>query len=365
MSNSAAAHDARWMRAAISLARRGMGNTAPNPSVGCIILKSGKVVGRGWTQPGGRPHAEAKALDESGANAAGATAYVTLEPCAHTGQTAPCAGALVKAGVSRVIVACTDPDPRVAGKGIAKLRDAGIEVALGCLEAEATRLNAGFFSRLTQSRPYITLKTATTLDGKIALSNGESKWITGEKSRQHGHMLRAQHDAILTGVGTVLADDPELTCRIEGLEAESPKRIILDSDLKTPPQSKIIQTASDVETIVISEGSSKTDWLEGSRIEHNTVESLANLNSVVKELSGMGINRLLVEAGAKISASFLRAGIVDEICHYSAGKVIGADGLSAMGEMLISNLPEAPHFMVYETKRLGDDTFVRYSRTKD
>ena len=210
--------DLGHMRAALALARRGLGRVAPNPAVGCILVRDGIVVGRGWTQPGGRPHAETEALRRAGAAAAGAVAYVTLEPCAHHGSTPPCADALIAAGVSRVVVAIEDPDPRVAGRGLARLTAAGISVETGVCADEAGRLNAGFLKRIEHGLPLVTLKLATSLDGKIATHAGESQWITGEDARARGHLLRAQTDAIMIGSGTAQIDNPLLTCRLPGLE---------------------------------------------------------------------------------------------------------------------------------------------------
>src|SRR5580700_4659831 len=226
--------DLGHMRTALGLARRGLGNTWPNPAVGCVIVKDGRVVGRGWTQKGGRPHAETEALARAGKGAKGATAYVSLEPCSHHGKTPPCAEALIAAGVSRVVAAVEDPDPRVSGRGIARLRAAGIAVEAGLCAAEAAELNAGFFCRVAQGRPLVTLKLAASLDGRIATPTGKSRWITGPAARERAHLLRAAHDAVLIGTGTALADDPQLTCRLPGLEARSPVRIVIDRTLRLP-----------------------------------------------------------------------------------------------------------------------------------
>ncbi|MCK5275514.1 MAG: bifunctional diaminohydroxyphosphoribosylaminopyrimidine deaminase/5-amino-6-(5-phosphoribosylamino)uracil reductase RibD, partial [Alphaproteobacteria bacterium] len=220
------------MRAALALAGRGLGRVWPNPAVGCVLVdRDGRVTGRGWTQPGGRPHAETEALARAGGAAKGATAYVTLEPCVHHGQTPPCADALIEAGVARVIAATEDPDPRVKGGGLGRLRDAGIAVEAGLLREEAELLNAGYLMRQREGRPVVTLKLATTLDGRIATHAGESRWITGEAARARGHMMRARHDAIMVGIGTALADNPTLTCRLPGLEDRSPVRIVVDARL--------------------------------------------------------------------------------------------------------------------------------------
>ena len=231
------------MTAALGLARRGLGTVWPNPAVGCILVREGRVVGRGWTQPGGRPHAESEALRRAGAAASGAAAYVSLEPCNHHGKTPPCAEALIAAGIRRAVVALKDPDPRVAGRGIARLEAAGIEVALGLLGEEAAELNAGFLSLMQKGRPLVCWKTATTLDGKIATRTGESRWITGELARARAHLLRAASDAVAVGVGTALADDPELTCRLTGLEPASPVRVVIDGRLRLALTSRLVATA--------------------------------------------------------------------------------------------------------------------------
>src|SRR5919202_3451652 len=241
-------NDRDHMLAALGLARRGLGNTWPNPTVGCVIVNDGRVVGRGWTQPGGRPHAETEALARAGDAARGATAYVTLEPCSHWGRTPPCCDALVRAGIRRVVVATGDPDPRVDGRGLARLRAAGVIVELGLLGQEARRLNAGFARRITRGLPLVTLKLATTLDGRIATSGGESQWITGPEARREAHAIRARHDAILVGSGTVLADDPELTARIPGMARVKLARVVADSRLRTPLASRLIRTAREVQT---------------------------------------------------------------------------------------------------------------------
>src|SRR5438093_45669 len=243
------------MLAALALARRGLGNVWPNPAVGCIIVKDGRVAGRGWTQPGGRPHAETEALARAGEAARGATAYVSLEPCSHWGRTPPCADALIAAGVRRVVVALEDPDPRVAGSGLARLRAAGIAVETGLGAAAAAEINAGFFQRVRFGRPLVTLKLASSLDGRIATASGESRWITGPPARDHAHLLRATHDAILVGTGTVLADDPQLTCRLPGLARRSPVRVVIDRHLRIPPSARLIAEARQVPTWVVTFGS--------------------------------------------------------------------------------------------------------------
>ncbi len=245
------AGDAAHMRAALSLGRRGLGQTWPNPSVGCVIVRDGRVVARGVTQPGGRPHAEVVALTRAGEAARGATAYVSLEPCSHHGRTPPCADALIAAGVARVVVACGDPDPRVNGAGLARLRAAGVAVTEGVLTGEAEALQAGFLTRVRLGRPMVTLKLATTLDGRIATSGGESQWITGPDARRAAHALRGAHDAVLAGIGTVLADDPALTCRIDGYRRSQPVRVVLDRTLRTPLTATVAATACETATWIL------------------------------------------------------------------------------------------------------------------
>ena len=253
------------MRAALAMGRRGLGNTWPNPAVGCVILKDGHVVGRGWTQAGGRPHAETEALARAGEAARGATAYVTLEPCCHWGKTPPCADALIAAGLSRVVAAVEDPDPRVAGAGLARLRAAGLSVESGVCEAEAAELNAGFFQRVHTGRPLVTLKLAASLDGRIAAASGESRWITGEIARERVHLLRAEHDAVLVGTGTALADDPQLTCRLPGMASRSPVRIVMDRDLRLPRTAHLVAEARRAATWVLTSGSANTERLAALR----------------------------------------------------------------------------------------------------
>ena len=240
--------DRHFMAVALRLAERGLGRVWPNPAVGCVLVRDGRIVGRGWTQPGGRPHAEVEALRRAGEAALGATAYVSLEPCAHYGRTPPCTMALLQAGIRRVVVAALDPDARVDGRGVEQLRQAGVDVALGVGRTEAEAINAGFFLRVRAGRPLVTLKVATSLDGMIATRTGESQWITGDLSRARGHLLRARHDAIMIGSGTALADDPSLTCRLSGLEDRSPVRLVLDRRARLSPDSKLATSASNVPT---------------------------------------------------------------------------------------------------------------------
>lgn len=316
------------MRHALRLAARGLGRVAPNPAVGCVIVsRDGHVAGRGWTQPGGRPHAETLALKQAGDAARGATAYVSFEPCAHQGETPPCADALIAASVSRVVSTVRDPDPRVSGRGFDKLRKAGIAITEGVLAGEAKFLNEGFFKRVGEGRPLVALKIAQSADGRVARAPGEERWITGERARRHGHLLRAQHDAILVGIGTVLADDPELTCRIPGMEKRSPLRIVLDSRLRLPPSSKLAQTAREVPVLVFTAAEKGGEALLALGVEISRVSPNGNGNpdllQVLRALAERGLTRLLVEGGPTIHAAFLARGLADRIHLYSAPITLG------------------------------------------
>jgi len=336
------------MRAALHLARRGLGNTAPNPAVGCILVKDDIVVGRGWTQPGGRPHGEAMALDQAGDAARGATAYVTLEPCAHHGQTPPCAEALVNAGVSRVVVAITDPDARVGGKGLRILNDAGIDVVENVLRDQAWRANLGFFKRITQNRPSFTLKLATSQDGRIPPRGavGDDKWITSPQARDRGHLLRAQHDAVLFGIGTVLDDDPTYTCRLKGMESQSPVRVLLDSRLALPDDAKLLSSLNDAPLwIVTSENADPVRCADLDKLGVIVIKApdvRPDPNWVAHELAERGVNRVLIESGPAIVSSFLKADLVDEIDWFRASKVLGEQGVPAFHGFQLEKLALAP-----------------------
>jgi len=353
------------MHHALTLAARGLGEVAPNPAVGCVIVKDGVVVGRGRTAKGGRPHAETRALAEAGAAAKGATAYVTLEPCSHHGHTPPCTKALIDAGIARVVVAADDPDPRVNGEGIAWLRTAGVEVATGICAREAAELNAGFFLKVREGRPLVTLKMAQSLDGKIATATGESRWITGEAARRYGHLLRARNDAILIGVSTALSDDPMLSCRLPGLEDRNPVRVVLDSRLRLNDWCRLAQTASEVPTLVYT--TSPVTENKGGALEACGVEIVRvgrdpvgrpKPEAVLANLAGRGITRLLVEGGATVHASFLNAGLADRLEVFSAPMVLGGSGLSAVEALGALSLGEAPQFVMAAVRKLGPDLLV-------
>lgn len=353
------------MRHALRLAERVLGSTAPNPAVGCVIVREDRLVGRGWTQPGGRPHAEAVALAQAGGAAFGATAYVTLEPCAHQGQTPPCANAFAEAQVARVVAAMMDPDPRVAGAGFAHLEQCGIAVTRGILEADAQALNAGFVRRVTASRPLVALKIAQTLDGRVADPNGNSRWITSVEARRHGHLLRTHYDAIMIGIGTVLADDPLLTCRLPGLERRSPIRVVLDSKLRLPPDSQLVRTAQECPVMVFTldqigggELAAKGVTIERVRQVENGIPAIA---AVLEALARHGITRLLVEGGPRLLASIVKSGFADLLHLYRAPMFLGAAGKPAIGHAWQSDLISAPRLRLLETTMLGPDLLETFS----
>jgi len=353
------------MTAALALARRGLGRTWPNPTVGCVLVKDGRVVGRGTTRPGGRPHAETEALAHAGEAARGATAYVSLEPCAHHGHTPPCADALVAAGVARAVIAMEDPDPRTAGRGIARLRAAGVKVVSGLCAAQAAALNAGFLSRLARQRPLVTLKVAATLDGRVAAASGDARWITGETARRHGHMLRADHDAIMVGSGTVLADDPMLTCRLGGLETASPVRVVADSALRTPPESQLVRSIAVAPLwIVCGEGadSGRAEALRARGAEILVVrrgdDGRLDLPATAASLAERGLTRVLVEGGPALATAMLRAGLVDRLAWFVAPRILGGDARAALGTMELAAAADALAFAPVALARFGDDTML-------
>lgn len=325
---SAARSDSDWMRVAIALAERGRALSSPNPSVGCILVRDGRVIGRGWTDSGGRPHGEAMALDRAGDAARGATAYVTLEPCAHQSARGPaCSDLLIAAGVARVVIGCQDPDPRTNGQGIERLRAAGIAVESGVLEIEARASLAGFLTRQALGRPFVTLKLATSLDGQIAMADGSSRWITGDAARAHAHVERARHDAILVGGGTFRADAPKLDVRLAGLEHRSPRRVLLSRMGDAPPGWTGIAAPEDIATLP------GTDWL-------------------------------MVEGGAEVAAAFLERDMVDRLLLYRAPVLIGR-GRAALGDIGLTELPGAHgRWRLGDTRLLGKDRMESYQRLR-
>lgn len=363
--------DRRFMDLALRLAGRGLGRTWPNPPVGCVIVKDGKIVGRGWTQPPPGHHAEVEALTRAGSLALGATAYVTLEPCCHYGRTPPCTMALIHGGIRRVVVAAMDPFPRVDGRGIDQLRQAGVQVDLGLMQAEAEALNAGFLMHVTEKRPMVTLKLATSLDGKIATGTGESQWITGDRARRSAHRLRAVHDAILVGSGTALFDDPTLTCRLPGLEDQSPVRVVLDGQCRLPLSSRLVQTVNNFPVWLITSNNAPPDAMTERRqaaIEIITVDTDAqgklDLTMTLAMLAERGITRLLVEGGAGVAASLLKAKLVDRLVWYQAPMMIGGDGKTAIDALSIDLLRNAPTFERIASEVLASDAVATYISRK-
>jgi diaminohydroxyphosphoribosylaminopyrimidine deaminase/5-amino-6-(5-phosphoribosylamino)uracil reductase len=366
-SPNAVVTDRRWMRLALRLANRGQGQVAPNPSVGCVLVRDNRIVGRGWTQPGGRPHAEAVALAQAGSGAAGSTAYVTLEPCSHHGKTPPCADALIAAGVIRVVAAIQDPDVRVDGHGLERLRAAGLAVTVGvCAELAGATL-AGFIRRVHDGRPLVTLKLAASIDSRIATRDGESQWITGEPARRLVHLMRARHDAILTGTGTVLADDPLLTCRLPGLDQRSPVRVVLDSRLVTPLKSALASSARDIKTVIITTAAASdasATALRGEGVEivrvAETKDARVGLDAALRALGDIGITSILVESGGSLATSFLSAGLVDRLVWFRAPVVIGGDGRAAVEPLEVATLAAAPRFERIDVFTVGEDMVETY-----
>jgi diaminohydroxyphosphoribosylaminopyrimidine deaminase/5-amino-6-(5-phosphoribosylamino)uracil reductase len=361
------AEDLAHMHSALALARRGLGNTWPNPSVGCVIVNAGRVVGRAFTAPGGRPHAEPQALAMAGTAARGATAYVTLEPCCHHGRTPPCTDALIAAGVARVVIAAQDPDPRVNGEGAAKLRAAGLAVEEAVLAEAANELLTGFRQRVTAGRPLLTLKLASTLDGRIATSTGESRWITGEPARRAAHALRGQHDAVLVGVGTVMADNPDLTCRLPGFRSTPIIRVVADSHLRTALTARVVASARETPTWMLirngTDAARRRAFADlGLRlIELPPAEPGVDLGAGLAALGAAGITRLLVEGGAQVAAALLRAGLVDRIAWFHAPAVMGGDAWPAVQAFGVAALAAMPRFKRQAAALVGEDMLTWYA----
>ena len=361
--------DLAWMRHALALAGRALGQVWPNPAVGCVIVAGGRVVARGHTQPGGRPHAETQALRAAGDASRGATAYVSLEPCSHHGQTPPCAEALLAAGIARVVLALRDPDPRVDGGGIARLRAAGIAVVEEVMAEAARRLNAGFFCRLEQGRPLVTLKLASSLDGRIATAGGESRWITGEAARAHGHRLRATHDAVMVGAETARLDDPELTCRLPGLTLRKPVRIVVDSQLRLAPDSRLARSAANHPTwcLTAPEALARGEALRARGVELIAVPTTGrgqlDLAAALQALGQRGLTRLLVEGGAGLAAALLAQRLVDRIAWYQAPLLLGGEARPAVAALGLARLAEAIALAPREWLPLDGDVLKTFDVT--
>jgi diaminohydroxyphosphoribosylaminopyrimidine deaminase / 5-amino-6-(5-phosphoribosylamino)uracil reductase len=364
------AADQRFMQLALTLGRRGQGRTWPNPAVGAVVVKDGVIVGRGWTQPGGRPHAEPEALARAGDAARGATLYVTLEPCSHVGKSPPCADAIIAAGIARVVSAIEDPNPEVAGQAHARLRAAGIVVDIGLGALEAARDHAGHFRRIRDKRPHVILKLAVSSDDKIGASGRKPVAISGEAARARVHLLRAQCDAVLVGIGTVRADDPLLTCRLPGMEARSPVRVVLDRSLRIPGASRLVHSAREtplwVMTSSLSEAAAAMKLgaagAQVIRVATTATPPGLDLLAVLHALAEKGITRLLVEGGARVASSFIAAGLVDEVWLLRGPDAIGAEGVAALEALPLSAITQSPAFRVRVGENLQNDTLTIYER---
>ncbi len=362
------ATDTRFMALALTLGRRGLGNAWPNPAVGAVVVKDGAVVGRGWTQPGGRPHAEVEALGRAGEMARGATLYATLEPCSHHGKTPPCVDAIIAAGIARVVSSLEDPNPKIAGQGHTRLRAAGVSVTLGVCADEARRAHAGHIRRVRDGRPHVTLKLAVSADGKAGLAGRRPAEITAEAARERVHLMRAMHDAVITGIGTVLSDDPRLTCRLPGMEPRSPVRVVLDSALRQPPASRLASSAART-----------LDWTfagkQASQERERTLTDLGvevlrvpaangrlDLAAVLRGLAARGITRVMVEAGPILSAAFVTADLVDEAAVFRSPEALGPDALDALEGLPLTALTQAPALKLLSSERIGPDTLELFER---
>jgi diaminohydroxyphosphoribosylaminopyrimidine deaminase/5-amino-6-(5-phosphoribosylamino)uracil reductase len=362
----AAADDARFMALAFTLGRRGLGNAWPNPAVGAVIVRDGVIVGRGWTQSGGRPHAEVEALRHAKKAAQGATMYVTLEPCSHQGKTPPCADAIIRAGVARVVSALEDPNPEVAGQGHERLRAKGIKVDIGLGADEARRAHAGHIMRVRNGRPYVTLKLAVSADGKAGLAGRKPVSITGEAARARVFQMRAASDAIMVGIGTVLSDNPQLTCRLPGMFERSPVRVVLDASLKLPLATSVVATVRETPTWVFTSAKPSAIAEEilqqkGCRVFRVGAEDgKLDLDAVLKVLAEQGITRLMVEGGPTVAGAIAASGLVDEMVLLRGEKTIGAGGIEPLEGMPLNGLTGQLHARASE--KLGFDTLESYER---
>jgi diaminohydroxyphosphoribosylaminopyrimidine deaminase/5-amino-6-(5-phosphoribosylamino)uracil reductase len=369
----AVAEDARFMTSALALGRRGLGNVWPNPAVGALVVRHGPggpvVVGRGWTQPGGRPHAETEALGRAGALARGATLYVTLEPCSHHGKTSPCADAIVAAGISTVVSALEDPNPEVAGRGHARLRAAGVAVRVGTGAAEAAHAHAGHIRRMREKMPTVTLKLAMSADGKAGLAGRRPAAITGERARDRVHLLRAMNDAILVGIGTALADDPVLTCRLPGMADRSPVRVVFDASLRLPLDGRLVTSVKDAPLWVVTAHSAPADREQALRARSVEVLRVGisapgrlDLGAALRLLADRGITRLLVEGGPILASAMIASDFVDELALFQGSARIGPEGIDVLEGMPMSALTRSQRFKSVGAESVGPDrleTFVR------
>lgn len=360
---SYSADDYRFMGHALQLARRGLWTTSPNPRVGCVLVQENEIVGEGWHQIAGQPHAEVHALKMAGERAEGATAYVTLEPCCHQGRTPPCTEALIKAGIRRVVIPMVDPNPRVSGHGLASLQSSGISCTVGVMESEASELNVGFVSRMTRQRPWVRIKSATSLDGRTALLNGQSQWITGPEARQDGHRWRARACAIVTGIETVLADDPALTVR--GLSCtRQPDRVVLDSQLRLSPQSRVLTVSGGKTRVVTTVAAPERQALleaAGAEVIQFRPDAAGRipLPELLKFLGTSGYNEIHVEAGPTLNGALISQGLADELLIYLAPTLLGSVAQGAFELPVLSGLEQAPRFAVHDVRRVGPDFCFR------
>ena len=362
------ADDARFMALALALGRRGLGNTWPNPAVGAVIVKDGVIVGRGWTQPGGRPHAEVEALRQAKKASQGATMYTTLEPCSHTGKSPPCADAIIKAGIARVVSALEDPNPEVAGQGHERMRAKGITVDVGLCADEARRAHAGHITRIQKLRPFVTLKLAVSADEKVGLTGRKPVALSGEEARNRVFQMRAQSDAILVGIGTILADNPQLNCRLPGMIERSPVRVVLDASLKLPLSMSVVATVNATPTWVftsrkpsaIAEEILQQKGCKVFRVDDRN--GMLDLDAVLKELAAQGITRLMVEGGPIVAAAFAEGDWIDEAILLRAEKTIGETGIDALEGMALSELTGALH--AQGSEKLGADTVETFERAQ-
>jgi diaminohydroxyphosphoribosylaminopyrimidine deaminase/5-amino-6-(5-phosphoribosylamino)uracil reductase len=364
--------DARFMALALALGARGLGRAWPNPAVGAVIVRNDGegpvIVGRGWTQPGGRPHAETEALQRAGEAARSATLYVTLEPCSHHGKTPPCADAIVSAGIARVVSAMVDPNPEVSGAGHWRLAEAGVVVEVGVGADEAARTHAGHICRLRDGRPHVLLKLAVSGDGKAGLFGRRPVAITGEAARARVHALRAMNDAVVTGIGTVLADDPLLTCRLPGMAERSPVRVVLDSTLRLPPESRLAATARETPLWIVAGEAAPNERAEALRqrgaevLRVSSFDGFLNIPAVLQQLAERGITRLMVEAGPMLNAAFVDANLVDEAVLLRAPLPIGPEGLDALEGRPLEELTRSPRLILTSSEPVGADTMERYER---
>jgi diaminohydroxyphosphoribosylaminopyrimidine deaminase/5-amino-6-(5-phosphoribosylamino)uracil reductase len=355
--NNPSPDDVRHMARALQLAKRGLYTTDPNPRVGCVIVRDGQVVGEGWHVRAGEPHAEVHALVAAGQQARGATAYVSLEPCCHHGRTPPCSKALVEAGIARVVAAMPDPNPRVASQGIADLEKAGIRVDIGLLQADSERLNPGFISRMTRGRPYLRVKLAASLDGRTALANGQSKWITGEAARADVQRLRARSSAILTGIGTVLADDPSLTVRGFDIDRQ-PLRVVVDPQLRMRPAARMLSLPGATLVVTSEQHANAAAALRAAGAEVfglPVVSDRINLKLLLEQLAAREVNEVLVEAGAILCGELLRAGLIDELVLYLAPHLLGSDAHGLFNIPGFGDMADRIALDIQDVRAIGKD----------